>query len=1221
MSLELRALNKAWRTVLIICFFAVLVGWGLQHRVFAQAGTSFANAAVISAGTYTYIIPASANHFFKFEAARGQSVAITLTMQNSDLNLYLYNDAQAVVASSAQANVGFKEEIRYLVKLSGYYFIRVENRLPIQDTYTLTFSPIAPGATIQDALTILEGTYNYTIDSRGEHYYKISGRVGQILTATVAPTKQLDLTLTLYSPDRVMLASSNRVGLGGSEALQSIVDVEGEYYLKVSNLLDNVGFYSLTVNLVRFDVAYVRWGSITSPLEVDAGEVAAPLTVGVRASAEFTLSSFEGELHLRAPFSDPLGRSTLTSSFNYTIPSFGGLVLFNYNLNILEGAQKGFYTLPLTIRYYANQPDGVVYRNPVNLTIQIPITGKARVEVSADVGGLDADSVNVVRFTFRNAGSADISALKATVATTPPLIIVGGEAEWELGLLKAGEVKSVKVSIYAPPSSAGGTYQITLTTSYRNSVGNSMREGKSVFFYVNTVREAELDVVASKQMLAAGKANTLHLTVRNNDARTLYSVRLSLSLTPPLRLEGKDNVWQIGDLASGEARSIVVNIFAAREAVGQTFQITATITYKPSPNIQMTSVRTIAASVKEVKAPHIVVEGVETDLTAGGWSPVKIVVLNNSTTTIKSIEAFLTLPPPLTASTDRWRLNAIFPSDAANIHLEVYTPASAAASTFNSKLTLTYYDEDDVEFTETYSLGLVASKIAAEPLLTLKVGDNTLTSGTAKEFSFKVVNQGGSTAYSLEVLASTQPPLTITSGAKQSLGILKSGAEAEFTISAKAPFDSAEGAVPLVFTFTYYVEGGQRRSETLQTTIQLIRSTLRALNVDYTPKEVLAGGAEEIKVMLANLLDGSLSNMELRFTSPSASIQISGVDYITVNKLEAGANITIPLKIYVTKSALGSTGAITLTARLLTPTGDLKTETATLGFQISGSRQSEVKLRLSTEDYDLYAAKVNEVLLRLRNVGEEDANNISVKLHLPPTLSIVGDSGNWYFDKIEAGGEAQIAVKIFTPKSLIEQQMLTETAQATLSVRYVDRLGLEWLEDLTLGLTVRGYIDLRVSGVSVRPELVAPSSTFTVSGIVYNGGIIPAKSVNVSALVAPPFVEYYSYSTILGEIPKDGQSSFSLTLRVGDAPPATYPLQLNVQYMDDRAVVHTKVITIKVNVAKPVSQQIQQQPLLFENYLITIPAAFILGVVLSWLVLRRKRGFVYQNEESGESAS
>ncbi|MFN3622185.1 MAG: PPC domain-containing protein, partial [Nitrososphaerales archaeon] len=87
--------REVWRNALMICLFVVLVGGGLvQQPVFGQPGTSFANAAVISAGTYTYIIHSSANHFYKFEASRGQSVAITLTMQSSDLNLYLYNDAQ-----------------------------------------------------------------------------------------------------------------------------------------------------------------------------------------------------------------------------------------------------------------------------------------------------------------------------------------------------------------------------------------------------------------------------------------------------------------------------------------------------------------------------------------------------------------------------------------------------------------------------------------------------------------------------------------------------------------------------------------------------------------------------------------------------------------------------------------------------------------------------------------------------------------------------------------------------------------------------------------------------------------------------------------------------------------------------------------------------------------------------------------------------------------------
>ena len=1217
--MELVYLYMRLKKLILVCS-GLMVLMLMLPAAFSQPGSSFASAEVISSGSYTYNISPSANHYFKFESKRGQTIEVTLTMQKSDLNLYLYNEAQTVVASSAQANVGVTEGIRFLVKTSGYYYIRVENKLPIQDSYTLTLNLASPGATIEEALAILDGTYNYTITSLGEHYFKIGCKVEQTLTVRLIPTRQRDVSLLVYSPDKVLLASSNRVGAGGAESLQISVDVEGDYYLKVANLREVSGVYSLTVNLVRVDVVYVGWGSLATPIEVDADETSAPLVVNLRVGADVSLSNLEGELHLRAPFSDPLGRSSLRSSYNFTLPSAGGLAVFTYRLNIADNAQKGFYTLPLTMRYYANEPSGVVYRNPVNLTIQVPITGKSRVEVSADVSGLEVDALNRVRFTFSNFGSADISSLRVTAAPSFPLIIVGGEGDWEVGGLRAGEVSSVVASVYAPPSAAGGTYSITFSLSYRNSVGSVVRESRSISFYVNSLREADIELTALNQSLTAGRVNTLLLGVKNNDVRKIDLLQLTLSLTPPLRLEGKDNLWQIKDLYAGESRSILVEIYAPSGSAGQTFQFSATLTYRVSPNVQLVSTRSLSVSVKEAEAPHVVVEGVKTDLLAGGSSLVKIRVANNSTTTLRSIEAALTLPAPLTASVDRWRLSALPPSEDAVLQLEVYTPAAASASTFVSRLALTFYDEYGVKFTEVFTVGLVALRSVPEPLLALKVDDNLLAAGETKQLKFKVVNVGGSIAYLVEASAATQPPLTLVSGAKQSLGDLGVNAEAQYTLTVKVPFDIPEGAVPLTFTFTYTVEGGQKKVETQQTTLILTKSTPRALLVDYTPKEIVAGGAEEVKVSLRNHLNSPLRLLELRFTSTSAAIQLGGLDYASVDALDANSTVTVPIRLYAPRSALGSTGTLTLTARFVTESGDPKSEAYTLGFYISGSRQSGVKLRLSTDDYDLYATQINQVRFRLRNLGDEDATRVSVTLRLSPSLSLVGDSGNWYFDDLKRGGEVLIEVRVFAQKSLVEGEMQANTAQASFEVRYLDSSGLEWVEELTSGLTVRGYIDLRVSSLSVRPEAVAPSSSFTVSGVVYNGGIVAAKSVNVTALTSPPFLRTFSDSTILGEIPRDGQSSFSLTLRVGDAAPATYPLNLVISYRDDRGHMQMVNATIQVNVAKPSLQQIQQQPLLLENPWILIPIAFVIGVLVAWLALRR-RGARYPTMEPGEVES
>jgi len=949
----------------------------------AQPGSTFASSTMLSKGEYIYIIPSLSDHYYRFEAKIGQTVTFDLTTESSDLNLFLYNDAQALLSSSSQSGIGTSENIRYLIHSAGFYYFRVENKYPIQDIYTLIFSIGAPGEDFEDALEILDGTYNYTINGLSDHFFKISVLRGQTITSYLSTPKFADLDLYLYDADRFLIGSSVRSTRGISEAIQYSADIEGEYFLKVVSRENSPFTYALTFNTIRIESISVGWGSPSAPIEVEAGEVGAPLFLVIRDSSSISISNLYAIAYPSKPFSDPLGGNTVTASFDTPIAP-GGIATFIFKVNIDSSASVGNYDLPITLQYYSIAGNELTYRNPVNFTISTHITGKSRIEITPSTEVLIPDTTSQIILSFDNTGTADLSDMEVTASAPSPLTIEGNDNVWSIGTIPTQSMQQITINIFAPKIAAEKSYQLSLSLSYRNIVGIITTIPRTISIRVDKVDTTNIDLISSTQTFSVGEENNLKFGIVNNGNESITDLRVSYTIPLPLVSISGDNYLELGNLPPGSINEGTVKIFIPKQTLG---------------------------------------------------------------------------------------------------------------STFNIQFSIQYRNQHGTELNEIRSLGLAVTKSEKESFLTVATTTTNMTAGQINNVDFFITNTGNETAKSIEVTLTPIKPLAVVGE-----------------------------------TNTWFVE-----------------------------------------------------------------------------ELEPGSRTHIVAPIYPPSINVGSTTSVSLSIRFLTTFGDAKTENHEIGFVVPSQTDSGVRFSVNTENYDVLAQQINEIKLRLKNEGENIANKVTITLSLPPQLSIVGSDNTWYFAKLDSGKEVNLESTIFASET-----SLGATYQSTLMIEYKDSSGADKTETLAMGLTVRGFVDLKVSGIIIRPTPANPREGLTISGIIYNGGIVQAKTVNITVLANKPFIKSLGDTTIIGDIPKDGQSSFSVTTLLGKTGPGIYPLDILFVFKDDRNELQQTIINIPIEVGPEPQDELSQPErntflAIFDNPYFLGITAFALGVISTTMIARKRR--------------
>ncbi len=267
-----------------------------------------------------------------------------------------------------------------------------------------------------------------------------------------------------------------------------------------------------------------------------------------------------------------------------------------------------------------------------------------------------------------------------------------------------------------------------------------------------------------------------------------------------------------------------------------------------------------------------------------------------------------------------------------------------------------------------------------------------------------------------------------------------------------------------------------------------------------------------------------------------------------------------------------------------------------------------VSLKVDAPDVILVGDREKSLNITLSNRGEVLISSIDATFTLPSTASVpslvIRGSSHWTVNYLEAGSSTVIPITIYAPRSA-----LGSTYSASLRLSYRDGYGQSHTDTYSLGLMVKGWIELVIYEKAVSPLPVNQGSSVTLSATLLNKGDAAAMYTNVT-LVSNSFLELLSESTAyVGEVEENSPVPFTVRAKVNsDAEDGVYPVTVKVTYRDDQHAEHTLDFTLNIAVERTQSKSAEQS---------TSPLAMVwelrwtimtlAGASLAILVLYRRR--------------
>jgi len=676
---------------------------------------------------------------------------------------------------------------------------------------------ITPGAWFETAVLIIPGTYASAQPFHASHFFKLLLSRGTILAAMLQPNPEGDADLYLYDTFRKSVANSTTAEQGATETAQYVAQVTGYHYIEV-RFVSGRSDYTVTVDESTIGVVAASWGTAVSPVDAAPGDLGVPLTVEVRNENNFTITDVTATLHLGEAFANASGGNLAVAHHSLQVQpgqSFG----LTFTLSINSSTPLGVHLLPMTMGHYSistststtttsttstpsktetstaststpSTSTSVTPSLPFNLTVPVRLPGRAAFQFALSDLFIRPGFSTALLLKVRNQGTAAVGPSELTLTLPPPLALPGGGGRWSVGALSPGEEATVPISLYAPSSTQGSTFQVAAALTYRSAMGLSRTETQTLAVSVLTASDIQFTVLAEGGRLTAGDFSNVTMTVVNNGTATAYGVDLTLTLSPPLTLAGKDNRWFASSLDPGQGFSFQAAVWAPYGAQGQSFTAAVSIGYRTPEGVAKTDLRggigLIVSSAAETE-PILSTSLDNADLLAGQVNEVSITVSNDGLSPATALLVTLTTPPGVTivGRNNRWFVPKVEAGGKVVLPARLFVSSGGVGADSPATVTLSYRDSRSNDITETSSIGFTARGYIDLYVMNIVTSPSLAVAGRSLIVSGSLLNEGSITAKAVNISLAPSPDgvFIATVGSSNFVGEAPVGLQTPFSIN------------------------------------------------------------------------------------------------------------------------------------------------------------------------------------------------------------------------------------------------------------------------------------------------------------------------------------------------------------------------------------------------------------------------------------------------------
>ncbi|MFW9779631.1 MAG: hypothetical protein ACFFE8_12310 [Candidatus Heimdallarchaeota archaeon] len=233
-------------------------------------------------------------------------------------------------------------------------------------------------------------------------------------------------------------------------------------------------------------------------------------------------------------------------------------------------------------------------------------------------------------------------------------------------------------------------------------------------------------------------------------------------------------------------------------------------------------------------------------------------------------------------------------------------------------------------------------------------------------------------------------------------------------------------------------------------------------------------------------------------------------------------------------------------------------ETITETWWVETQYSSETKVAISTQQ--VIAGKFNVVQVNATNplwVGKVEAS-----VQAPPPIIVEGNATRNFVNLTE-GAELSFKLRLYVPESA-----LGSTGALTLQFAFSDQFGTDYVDSITIGTLVKGFIQLEFIASDISQSAFRPGDPLIVSATILNIGNSNAKFTNTTILSSEGVLIASSSSrSYLGDVEPDSPLPFTLNAFINaSASPGDYLINCTVSYTDDIYQTYSISVTFAVQI-------------------------------------------------------
>ncbi|MDA4123412.1 MAG: hypothetical protein OK456_09560 [Thaumarchaeota archaeon] len=597
----------------------------------------------------------------------------------------------------------------------------------------------------------------------------------------------------------------------------------------------------------------------------------------------------------------------------------------------------GTYPGTITVTYF----DQFQVSHTLVFSVAFIVIGSIQTSISITTltNTVTVGTTSTVSFDVNNIGNASMFDPTFTLQVSSPIVIAANSSLSSTVPIQPGNFTEFDVSVTAGPAAADGAYPGAIVVTYTDASGGIHNQTVPVGFTVVGTVQTYVQVGTLQNEVNIGAESTVAFAISNVGTQNMSSPTFTLAVSTPLVVVANSTFSSTTQIPPGGDLIFSATITCGPSAVGGDYPGTITVTYVDKIGATHSLTFAVGFLVSGSTRTSVAVSTVNNEIAIGSTSTVSFLISNVGSQPMQAPSFSLQVASPLviTSNSSMSMTSPILPGSSAVFESNVTAGPSVAPGAYAGSVTVTYTDEFGVAYSQTFSVGFLASG-STQTLITVTNVDNTVQVGTVSKVAFDITNTGDAPMNSPTVTLQVLSPIVIvansTLSSNETLGPQDS---LMFFSQVTTGPNVAGGEYAATLVVSYLDQFGAPHTESFAVGLTVSGSTLTSVSVSTLANTVAVGASASVSFQIANIGAQPMYSPMLTLVVSDPLEVTANSTFTTSSTLASGQTLTFTTQITDGPGTPIRAYSGTLMVSYADKFGAIHTQNFTVGFLVVGT--------------------------------------------------------------------------------------------------------------------------------------------------------------------------------------------------------------------------------------------------------------------------------------------